>query len=160
MHLSSVNEGIPEPQVNLESTSPPIFLPSQDSMNHASPLPILQPRLAFGGSPFAVKSQSPLIPPSQTSILFRKQHVLQSLTTELSSEKAGLGVVSPTSVCASMTCEASSSPPTKKRRWLPSLGPASADQPLFPDVECSEWFSTNPELFATLAESRRRHYQF
>lgn len=178
MYLSGTSGGTQENQLKLGNPSPAPFLPMEDSdsTEHASSLcdmqsrPSLQPRLAFGGSPFSVNSQSTCMFLPQTSFVSRKQHVIQSLTVaaQLSAQKdhTKQPVVSPTSVCTPMNSEdtfgrsLTSSPPAKKPRWLPPLGPASRnEQPLFSaqreetGLDYSSWFSTNPELFATLAES-------
>ncbi|GAX23423.1 hypothetical protein FisN_15Lh144 [Fistulifera solaris] len=175
MHLSANASGVStSTDLNPGNPSRPPLLPMEefDSMETSSSLcelqskPSLQPRIAFGGTPFFGDSETTFAPLSQVT----KQHIVQTLTVavQLSADQEypKPAVVSPTSVCAAMRDEDSScqsltsSPPTKKARWLPQLGPASPDeQPLFSapreesGLEYSSWFSTNPELFATLAES-------
>ena len=180
MYLSGAGGGGQDISLKLGNPSRPPLLPIDDfdSMEHTSspcemqPKPSLQPRIAFGGSPFSMSAQS-RIPPKlpQTSIVFKKQNSIPALTVagQLSAQKEHPKppAVSPTSVCVPMSCEDDStfcrSPAVKKARWLPPLGPASPDErPLFSaqrreDVEYSSWFSTNPELFATLAESTHNH---
>lgn len=178
MHLSANDSGCTtSTALNPGNPSRPPLLPMEefDSMETSSSLcqlrlkPTLQPRIAFGGTLSFGDSQTTFAPLHQVT----KQHIVQTLTIaaqfSADQEHPKPTVVSPTSICAAMSGEDSacrsltSSPPTKKARWLPPLGPASPDeQPLFsvpdqePGLEYSSWFSTNPELFATLAESSNK----
>ncbi len=177
MHLSAdASGGTSSTILNSGNPCPPLLpMVDFDSMEHSSSLcelrskPSLQPRIAFSGSPFFGDSQTTFAPLSHT----KKEQIVQTLTiaAHFSAEREHPkpAVVSPTSICAAMSGEDSSyqsmtsSPPAKKARWLPQLGPASPDeQPLFSapreesGLEYSSWFSTNPELFATLAESSNK----
>lgn len=140
MYLKDADKGLHEAKGKFCSYNSPPFLPMHDDdlTSDVSPLmgnfqskPFLQPRLAFNGLAFTANSPSLCLPSSTTSIFTGIPHLASS--AELSAREGRVVLTSPTSILAPLTDESSSSSPlTKRRRYLPQLEPVSAgDQPLF-----------------------------